>query len=426
MAKHNAKMHWSEEAKNADAPFALSGEALLALLRSRRGRAALDDLKRADLAESNTLALLSDLRRTFSPDEAAALLTQARLRRRAADKFPFADHLFLLPDALEQATAWPVALHHAEWIDRHASPGPVLDLGCGIGGDTLALAQKRSVFAIERDPLRLRLAEANALALGLAGRITFVQADWTELRVNGQLPVATAAFADPSRRVGERRIFHLHQIEPPIGELLQLVTQIPALGVKVMPGVHDEELPAECGVEFISHEGVCKEAVLWFGSLAPHGRWASVHTRDGWQSLVNGGQAVPLGPLQPGQILHEPDPAVIRSGALGVLCVRLDAWLFDPQIAYLVSSIWQADRLVQSFQIEEVHRFSLKRLNQRLQALQIGEVELKKRGFPSEPESLRPRLKLQPGGRRATLILTRRADERLMVIARRIRHGDSG
>jgi SAM-dependent methyltransferase len=391
-----------------------------ATLFSSEGAAALRALAAANLDEANTLALLTDLRRSFAPQAAGAILTQARLRRRAAVKFPFADQLFLLPTALEQATAWPVAQHRASWFDEHAPAGPLLDLGCGIGGDTLALAQRRPVIALERDPLRLQFAQANATALGLADRIRFVPADWIVLHAQRQLPPAAAAYADPARRVAGRRVFHLHGMEPPIGTLLTLQATLPALGVKVMPGVPDDELPPGCGVEFVSHEGVCKEAVLWFGPLARPARWASVHRNDSWAAWVNGGEPVPLGALQPNLYLHEPDPAVIRAGALGLLCARLGAWLFDAQIAYLVSPGLTTGLPVQSFRIDEVHRFSLKRLNQRLRELRIGEVELKKRGFPQEPESLRPRLTLHPGGGRATVILTRRGDERLLLIGQRI------
>lgn len=389
-------------------------------LLSAEGQAALAELAQSDTSDENTLPLLAGLRRRFPPPVAGALLTMARLRRRAADKFPFAGQLFLTPAALEQATAWPVALHRAAWIDQYAPAGPVLDLGCGIGGDTLALAQHRPVIAIEKEPVRLRFAQANAAAIGVVSQVRFIQADWTELLATGQLPAAAAAFADPARRVGERRVFSLHQMEPPLAVLLRLQRTQPTLGVKVMPGVHDAELPPGCGVEFISHEGVCKEAVLWFGPLRQHRRWANVYTGSGWEMSANRGEPAPLGPLHAGHYLHEPDPAVIRAGALGALCERLGAWLFDPQIAYLIAPTWQRDALVQSFRIDEVHRFSLKTLNRRLRALGIGAIELKKRGFPVEPETLRPQLKLVPGGKSATVIITRRGEERLMVIAERM------
>ena len=400
------------------------GAAAVDFLLSPAGATALARLAGCDLAPENYLALLGDLRKSFTPEQAGALLTQATLRRRAAGKFPAADRLFFTPEALEQATAWPIAQRRAEWIQRSAPPGPLLDLGCGIGGDTLALARHRPVIAYETDLVRLRFAQANAAALGLADRVAFRLADWTAEMAAGRLPSAGGAFADPARRAEGRRLFGLAQMIPPLSVLLALQARIPALGVKVAPGVADDEIPPGCGVEFISHERTCKEATLWFGPLAGGGgRRAAVHDGEGWHTLDASGRKPPVGALAPGDFLHEPDPAVIRAGPFAELCATLGAHLFDPQIAYLVGAKAaqgsEAAPFVQSFAVEEVHPFSLKRLNQRLAALGIGQVELKGRGLPIEPESLRPRLRLVKGGRAAVAILTRRGDERLLLLARR-------
>ncbi|MBX3049974.1 MAG: methyltransferase domain-containing protein [Caldilineaceae bacterium] len=385
----------------------------------------LGKLAAADLSPANHLALLHELRMTHTAEEAAALLTLAKTRQQATVKFPDARHLYFTPEALEQATATPIARHRAAWLHGHAPPGPVLDLGCGIGGDTLALARHRHVIAYETDGLRLRFAQANADRQGLAAQIEFRQADWTAELAANRLPPAAAAFADPARRAEGRRLFGLEQMLPPLSVLLQLQGQIPALGVKVAPGVADGEIPPNCGVEFISHERTCKEAVLWFGPLgAGRGRWASVHNGTGWHEIVASLVPPPVGVLREGDFLHEPDPAVIRAGPFVELCQMLDSHLFDPQIAYLVGPQHpagsQAAPFVQSFQIDEIHPFSLKTLNRRLQALGIGQVELKRRGPPIEPESLRPRLKLVAGGRPGVAILTRRGDERLLLMARRV------
>ncbi|MEZ4862488.1 MAG: class I SAM-dependent methyltransferase [Caldilineaceae bacterium] len=390
-------------------------------LLSPTGQAAAQALQQADLREHQTLSLLTELRRDFSAAEAGALLTLARLRRRAAIKFPQAEALFFTAEALEQATAWPIAYHRATWIATQAPPGVVLDLGCGIGGDTLALAMHRPVIAVDSDPLRLRLAQANAAALGLTQQIEFRLGDWTEWLMAGQLPAAVAAFADPARRVDGRRIFRAEGLQPPLSMLLRLQAALPHVGVKVMPGIQDDEIPAHAGVEFISHAGICKEAVLWFGTLAQQRRWATVETAAGWQHHeADEAEAPPLGPIISGGYLHEPDPAVIRAGGFGVLCRALGGHLFDPQIAYIVAEQAYTHPLVQSFQIWEVHPFQLKLLNQRLQALAIQTVELKKRGMPIEPETLRPRLKLAKQGQAGVVILTRQGDQRLMLIGQRL------
>lgn len=392
---------------------------------SSKAADALAKLAGSDLSPSGHLSLLTELRASYTPTEAGALLRLAVARQKAMGKFPDAARLFFTPEALEQATTWPIAQHRAAHLHRHAPPGSVLDLGCSIGGDTLALARHRPVVAYETDPVRLRFAQANADALGLSERVSFHLADWTAELAADRLPPAAAAFADPARRAKGRRLFGLEQMIPPLSVLLRLQARIPALGVKVAPGVADGEIPAGCGVEFISHERTCKEAVLWFGSLAGGGgRRASVHVDAGWHEISASLVPPPLGALTVGDYLHEPEPAVIRAGPFAELCDMLSAHLFDSQIAYLVGSSSptgsEAAPFVQSFQIEEIHPFSLKILNQRLHALGIGQVELKRRGPPIEPESLRPRLKLAAGGRPGVAILTRRGDERLLLMARRV------
>lgn len=403
----------------------------LDFLLSNTGRDAAAALSDVDLGDERLPALLAQLRKRFAPDQAGALVTLARLRRRAAAKFPQAQEMFFTAEALEQATSSEVAATHADWIDRHAAHGPLLDLGCGIGGDLLALAQRRPVVAYEVDPVRARFAAANAEVLGLAQRVEVRVADWVAELHAGQLPPAAAAFADPARRNGERRIFHLDQMQPPISALLALQAIVPAVGVKVMPGVADAELPPACGVEFISQGGVCKEAVLWFGPLRRRRKWATLLRKSGagGEVLTYAGDddddPPPLGPLVAGQVLYEPDCALIRAGCLAGLCRQWQVHLFDAEIAYLVGERREDVRpqdahLAQAFLIEEVHPFSLKLLNARLQALGIAEVELKKRGFPQEPEALRPRLKLTRQGRTGVVIFSRRGNEHLMILGQRL------
>ncbi len=417
-------------ADGADSSADLSGADVDFLL-TDQAQAVLGRLAEEDLGADRTLALLMMLRRDLLPHQAGLLLSQARLRKRASAKFPNAHQLFFVEEALEQATAWAVARHHADWIDRHASPGPVLDLGCGIGGDTLALAQKRPVIAYDLAPDRLRLAQANHAAGGQRLHpATFVGADWTAHLAQGILPQAAAAFVDPARRVQGRRTFSLHAMTPPLSAVLALAQRMPALGVKVAPGVADHEIPHHAAVEFISHRGVCKEAVLWFGPLAdaaPARRWASVHLGEGednWLAIPWREEAPPLGelptPAQLGHVwLHEPDPAVIRSGALTELCQRLDAHLFDDQIAYLIGPAGRTHPLVQSFRLLEVHTFSLKLLTRRLHALGLGRLEIKKRGSPIDPEQFRRKIKPADTDRPGVVILTRQGDRRLMFLAER-------
>lgn len=380
-----------------------------------------------DVAET-----LHTLRREYTPKEAGALLALVRLRQTARAKFPRAGRLFFTQAALEQATAYDVAHYRANKLHALAQPGALLDLGSGIGGDALAMAELRVVHAYERDPLRCALLQANVCAMNLQDRVTVHCADWQELLAGkestlggaGGLAEGAGAFLDPPRRAGARRLMRLGQILPSWEPIRALQARVGLVCLKLMPGIDDAEIPPGAGVEFVSHAGVCKEAMLWLGEAVEPLRQAAVHDGSRWHSLTAAGGLPPVGALVAGQVLYEPDPAVIRAGAFEELCAQLQAHLFDAQIAYLVSAEPDVPRVetpfATAFRIIEVHPYSLKQLNVRIQALGIGEVELKKRGVPFEPESLRGRIKLVAGGEQAVVFFTRQGNKRLMVVARRI------
>src|SRR5579859_603037 len=199
---------------------------------------ALEGLAEADLSPAATLVRLGELRRSFSADEAGALLDHARLRQLARSKFPGARQLWFTAEALQQASSLAVADYHAR---QYAGYALVADLGCGIGADTLALARVvPQVLAIERDPVRAALARANMAVLELEERVTVQCADWTALTLE-----VDAAFVDPARRVDGRRVFHLDQMRPPIAAIHALRQQVPHVLVKVAPGSDHAEIPAD-------------------------------------------------------------------------------------------------------------------------------------------------------------------------------------
>ncbi len=64
--------------------------------------------------------------------------------------------------SLQQATPWQVARMKATWFDD----APVHDLCCGIGGDSIQLAARGELTAVDLDPVTAAMAGAN---LDLAG-----------------------------------------------------------------------------------------------------------------------------------------------------------------------------------------------------------------------------------------------------------------
>jgi SAM-dependent methyltransferase len=188
---------------------------------------------------------------------------QARLRQKGREKFgDDASRMLFVDEALQQASGRSIARYRAGRFERYSY---VADLGCGIGGDALALSEvAEDLLGLDLDPVRLLFAEHNLRVAGGGATTTLDCADWTGYPFPSAIQ---AAFADPGRRVEGRRVFSLRDIEPPVDRILEVQRRVPDLGVKVMPGVPDEEVPEECEVEFISESGTLKEAVLWFGEL---------------------------------------------------------------------------------------------------------------------------------------------------------------
>src|SRR5690349_4754692 len=111
-------------------------------LRSPEGRQALTRAVELYADGGDSVRAGAELRRTTDAELAAAAMSQAALRVAARAKLgDDASVLFFTPDALEQCTRAEVAAHRAARVS-FAAPSSVVDLGCGIGGDLIALARR--------------------------------------------------------------------------------------------------------------------------------------------------------------------------------------------------------------------------------------------------------------------------------------------
>src|SRR5687767_11972709 len=132
-------------------------------LRSSAGLSALARAEELNPTDATLLACVSRLRNEFPAPLAAAALETTLLRRKAAGKFARAGDMFFTREALEQSSSEVISRYRAE---RFAPYARVAELCCGIGGDTIGLAAKREVIAVDNDALRLAMAEANVDVYG--------------------------------------------------------------------------------------------------------------------------------------------------------------------------------------------------------------------------------------------------------------------
>ncbi len=342
----------------------------------------------------------------------------AILRREAADKFPFADRLYLTREAMQQASSFAVSTYRSQRLRPFTR---LADLGCSVGGDTLALAPLAPTLGIDLDRLRLAMAQANLEALGLGQQAAFVQADLRQ-----PLPLAPGAdlalFFDPARRDQGRRLYTVRAYQPPLAVVQAWLPRFPALAVKISPGVRLEELHAyDAELEFISLHGELKEAVLWFGPLKTASRRAtllsSAHSLAGAHSLAAPPSASPQLPLhEPQAYIYEPDPAVLRAGLVASLGQSLGAAQLDEDIAYLTSDQPLETPFARRWTVEDWFPFQLKRLRQALRQRRVGRVVVKKRGSPLQPEALIRDLRLA-GDQQRVVFLTHLRGRPVVILA---------
>jgi hypothetical protein len=386
---------------------------------SPEGREALRRAQERAPREENFLADLSALERQgMERGLARAALETAILRARAERKFSRAGEMFFTREGLEQASAEGVARHRAL---RFRGLEGIADLGCGIGGDTIALAGRAPVWAADREEIRLRMAAENVKVCAPAHPAEFILTDLLQPGMffarQGAAPrVRFALYCDPSRREEDRRIRSVRRYSPPLetAAAWRAALDSQALCVKISPGVRWEEIEREpCEVEFVSWEGELREAVLWYGAFAGARRRATLlPAGETMTEDADGSNAVSA----PRAFLFEPDPSILRAGLVRQLAARLHAARIDPEIAYLTADRAQPSPWVRAYRVEEAMPFGLKRLREWLRARRVGRVTVKKRGSPIGPGELERDLRLR-GEESRILFLTRVGGKHTVIIA---------
>ena len=379
-------------------------EARFAALLAQPGQDLLASLADQPVTADSALRLGSQLRARYPAALVAAALAQHELRLAARSKFARAMDMYFTRPGLEQASGELIAGHRAA---RYAGAGRVADLCCGIGGDLITLAASHQVLAVDTDPLHLRMAEANARACQAGPNVSTVQQDVRDVDLGG----LDAVFIDPARRTGSRRL-RPGDSEPPLDWCFSLAGPVRRVGIKAAPGLARDAVPPGWETEFIALRRDLKEAVAWSPALATTQRRATIlpggPARTACTLTAVPGTA-PAAVAAPGEYLLDPNPAVTRAGLVAELAAATGGWQIDPQIAFLAADAPVRTPFARTLQVIDSGPWQQKELPARLRRLDIGAVDIRRRGLAGDVDALRRQLKLS-GTRRATLAMTRLQD----------------
>ena len=359
-------------------------------LRSEAGADALRGAAALALTDATLVGDIAWARSRFG-ERAAVLVETTRLRRRAAAKLSDAADWLFTDEALQQATAEPVARHRA----RRLAGRRVHDATCSIGTELASLRDSADlVVGSDLDPVRLAMARHNVDGVVLC-------------RADALRPVTrdTVVVLDPARRSGGRRRFNPRDYTPALDGVLD-VYRDRDLVVKCAPGIDFDALTGlgfSGEVEVTSLRGAVREACLWSAGLASAGVRRRATLLDTGEHLTDADpDECVVAPA--GRWIVDPDGAVVRAGLVRQYAARHGLWQLDPDIAYL-----SGDRLpagVRGFEVLDEVPYHERRLRQALSARDVGAVEILVRGVAVDPDALRPRLRLR-GSQQASVVIAR-------------------
>ncbi|MDH6197167.1 putative RNA methylase [Mycobacterium frederiksbergense] len=363
----------------------------VAYLRSDAGRQALTQVAGLALSGASLVSDIASVRRQFG-DHAAVLVETVQLRRRAQAKFADPGQWLFTDEALQQATAAPVAAHRA----RRLAGARVHDATCSIGSELVALRDRAAqLLGSDLDPVRLAMAANN-----VDGEVALCRAD-------ALAPITrdTVVIVDPARRAGGRRRFDPRAYTPALDAVLDVYSGRD-LVVKCAPGIDFDEL-AKMGfdgeIEVTSVAGSVREACLWSPGLTDRGVRRRATMLDGGEEITDA-EPDDCAVAEAGRWIVDPDGAVVRAGLVRHYAARHGLWQLDPDIAYLSGDELPAG--VRGFEVLEQLQFQERRLRAALAARSVGALEILVRGLDVDPDALRARMRLR-GSQHLAVVIAR-------------------
>lgn len=381
----------------------------LDFLLTEAGRALLETAAALDFSRATTVASTAAVRRV-DPVHAAAAIDVVTARRRAAGRLRGAETMLLTDEAVQQATAWPVAALRA----RRLAGRDVHDVTCSVGAELAELVRTADqVVGSDLDPLRARMAAHN-----VPGALVCV--------ADALAPPSRDAVvvADPARRSGGRRVHDPAQLSPPLPALLDTLAGRDHV-IKCAPGLDTSTLDHRGEVEVVSLDGSVREACLWSEGLSGGvGRRATVVRTATWNApgpwgrpwITADGVAVHVEEVtdadddevdvsgEADRVIVDPDGAVVRAGLVRHWARRHGLRQFDARIAHLTGPRIPAG--YSGFEVLERCRLDRKELRRALRERECGSLEILVRGVDVDPDVLRRSLALK-GSRPLSLVVTR-------------------
>jgi len=371
---------------------------------------ALEFLRRAEISSladecqpllKNPLKLSEKLSKKFNAQERHALLHYLEILPRIREKFCL-QKIDLICDRLayEQATARDISEYKAKLWQSGAR---IMDLCCGMGGDSFWLSAGIVASGVDIAPERVLMFNENMERLGLPHKAVLQNA----------LDVAGSDFfcIDPARRGG---------LNPDFKSVLELSKKFCGGMAKLPPAYDESELPEESDVLYLGNATDCRECLMLSGTFGKGMMRAVAICKDKtfeWQCEKGELRNTNLEVKKPGNYILEPNPVLVRSHLFLSEAKKHSFWQIDSTLAYLsCEDLPPKHDGFTAYKIIEQSSLSTNNVKAMLRKYDAGKIILKKRGVEVVPEAEIRRL-APKGEKEYILFYTRILGEKRGILA---------
>ncbi len=385
-------------------------------------------------------------RREHPEDRVRRAIELARGRRSLEGRHP--DASSLLADAAGAAMASDAAVAALK-ARRLADAGvrEAWDLGCGIGGDAMAIAAVPTLerlVLVDRDPDRLAMARHNveraARAAGTRPRVETRCADAVD--ACPEAAPGRAVHVDPARRDARgRRRRGLAGLSPDAEAIGRLVAWAGDVVVKLGPGTDPHDVPwPGATFEYVARGRTLVQALAWHGELAGAAAPRRATIVPAHATIVGAPdpgldpEAAAPPPARPAAawrrdppaVLLVPHPAAERARLVSAVLRSRGAEgvgprILAPGLGVLAADAAPSDRTwLEAFAVREVLPWRPGRVRRAVAALGGGPVVVRTRGGAVDPDAAARGL-AGPGDRPLTVLVLRLGREVTAFVADALR-----
>lgn len=332
--------------------------------------------------------------------------------KKAKIKFPRANKMKFDRTRLEQASSKYVA-EYRTWKMRQklVNIDKVLEVGSGIGGDTIAMSMRWKVITVEKNHETMEMLKHNLRVYNLKRNVEFVLGDINklidDLEFKKKVRGVECIFFDPSRRNKEVRTADIEEYEPPLSILDELKKISPNICVKISPGVYFSRIKYDCDIEVVSCKGEVKEAVLWFGGFKISKEKRNIIATKLPEKITWVKKAVKKPSVsEPKKYLYEPDPAFIKANLIDDIADKYGLSLVNKNIVYMTDDKKIETPILKRYKILKHTKLDYASINEILENMGIGKVHFKSRGVPVDMENIHKSIKGK-GEKTGLVVLTK-------------------